>query len=282
MGVYTEVIGQISLGTATGKTQLSGNHTTTATSWILPADCKGIISVTPILNLVTPTATEASVASLKVESSDLGTPDYEVLATPLGGSVATTDLGLAEQPQPDGLYPMYWRSNGGEAVDFFGIPQTSNTAAPYMGVSVRWTDSVEEINKQAPFKAKIGGAAGGAGSGTSTGTTANTNVTGATLTLNGGVKRIKTVTGIVTSPSPTTVKPITGWFSWTANEMKYPLRYQCNPVPASLGTAQQMNFLTRYDVDCEVRTPSTLQGGFNVVAAPSTAGNFYQGIVYQG
>lgn len=285
MGIYTEVISARGLGTGTAKTQLSGDRTGNAASWIIPAGCRGIIDVTPYTSIVTPTANETAVTTLKVESDDLGIKDFEVFAVPLGTNVATTDTSTGDLARTS-TYPLYFPTNGGEKVDFFGIPQTANTAQPFMGAMVRWTDNPAALT-QAPYRARVGGAAGGAASGTSTGTTAaatgGTNVVGATITLSGSGQRvIKGIYGVLSATTQAAVKPISGWMSFTAPEMQFTLRAPFESAGASLGTAQQYVRLTRWDnLNCPIKTPSTIQMALQLEAAPSTAGNFYQGILYQ-
>lgn len=280
MGIYTYSIGAISLGTSTAKTQLDGAQQGSASSWTLPASCRGILDITAFLTAVTPTATETTVASLKVECGDIGLNDFEFLANPLNSNIATTDLGLTDLMRGARM-PAFWRTNGGENMNFYGIAQTANTAAPYMGATVTWTDDPSVVNQDRPYYAKIGGTAGAAGSGTSTGTSAAL-VTGKSITLSGAAKVIRGATGIVAATTMASVKPIAGYFKWTANEMKQNISYTAESLPGNLNAAQATTHLTRVDgLNIPVNSPSTLQGYLQLQLAPSTAGNFYQGIYYQ-
>lgn len=277
MGIYCDVISDVGLGTGTAKTQLSGDRSGNATDYVLPSAAKGILYTAPMFYQTTPTANQTAVATLKLESDDLGIKDYEVFAEPIGSNVATTDVGLAASYR-NSIYPVQFTCLGGEKVSFFGISQTANTAAPNMGAMIWWTD---DGTTDAQFRARVGGTPGAAGSGTSTGT-ATGSVTGATITLAGQVPRtIRSVTGVISATTLATVKPIAGWFSISAPETPFALRYQGEPVQGALGTAQAFAKLTRVDnLSAVINTPSTISTAMQVTAAPSTAGNFYQGILY--
>lgn len=280
MSVYTDVIQDVGLGTGTAKTELSGNLSGSAADYTLPAAARGVLFVQPTLYQTTPTANQTLVASLKVESDDLGLKDYEVLANPVGSNVATTNVGQGDL-QRGSIYPAFWPTKGGEKMQFYGIPQTANTAAPNMGATIWWTDDPRDMTDM-PYRARIGGAAGAAGSGTSTGT-ATGSVSGATITISsGGTRRVKIATGIVSATTLATAKPIAGYFVWGAPELAFTLRANFEPVQGPLGTAQAFAHLTRLDnLNVPLNTPSTIAQNIYLTAAPSTAGNFYQGLLYQ-
>jgi hypothetical protein len=280
MGIYCDIISDVSLGTSTAKTELSGDRTGNAANYTLSASCKGILSVQPYLYIVTPTANQTLIVSLKVESDDLGIKDFEVLAPPGMATVSTPSPSMSDLMRT-AEYPLYFSSLGGETVQFYGIPQVANTAAPYMGAMIKWTDDPTQLT-QPQFRARIGGTAGAAGSATSTGTSA-TAVTGATIAIgSSGVRNIRAVTGILANTTLAAVKPIAGWFSITAPELAYTLRYAAEPVQGPLAaTMPPTQHLTRVDqMNAACNTPTTLQTGLQLTAAPSTAGNFAQGILY--
>lgn len=281
MGIYSYAIQDVGLGTSTAKTQLSGDQSGNAKSWTLPAECRGLLAVIPTLYQTTPTANQTAVCSLKIESDDLGIKDYEVLAIPIGSNVATTNVGLAD-PQRMAKYPLFYRTEGGEAVNFFGIPQTANAVAPNMGATVWWTDDPNVVRRDKPYRAKIGGTAGGAGAGTSTGT-ATGAVTGATITVSGAQQRtIRGLYGVISATTLAASKPIAGFFQFIAGELKFTQSFNAEPVQGELGTAQAFAHLSRIDeIAVPLRAPSTIATQLNVTAAPSTAGNFYNGILYQ-
>jgi hypothetical protein len=279
MGVYIDTVGDVSLGTSTAKTQLSGDRSGNATSFTLNAKCRAILAVQPYFYVVTPTSTQTATASMKIESDDLALKDYEVFAPPVGDAVATNDTQTADLMRTC-TYPLMQASQGGEAVNFYGIPQIANTAAPFMGAQVWWSDDPRTLT-DLPFRAKIGGAAGGGASMTSTGTSA-TLVTGATITLAGQpLRTIRSVTGLLVASTAVSAKPQAGWFALTAGEIAYAIRYAAEPVQGMLGTGTQAGHLTRTDnLAIPVQPPTTIQGYLNVTAASTTAGNFAQGILY--
>lgn len=279
MSIFVETISDLSLGTSTAKTQLDGNRQGSASNWILPASCRAVLKVQPYFYVVTPTSTQTAVASLKVESDDLGVKDYEVLAPPVGDAVATNDTQTADLMRTS-IYPLFFPSKGGEQISFYGICQTANTAAPYMGAQVWWSDSSSDLTDQ-PFRAKIGGTAGSAGSGTSTGT-ATGFVSGAAITVSGsGQRTLRGASGILAATTAVSAKPQAGWFALIAAELAYTQHYVAEPVQAMLGTGTQAAHLSRVDnISCPLKTPSTISTGINITAASTTAGNFYQGILY--
>lgn len=280
MGTYCDIISDVSLGTSTAKTELSGDRSGNATDYTLPAPAKGIISITPYLYIVTPTANQSLIASLKMESDDLGIKDYEVLAPPGMATVATPSPSMSDLMRT-AEYPVYFPSLGGEKLQVYGIPQVTNTAAPFMGAMIKWTDDPSQL-VQPQFRARIGGTPGAAGSVTSTGTSA-TSVTGASITLAGQPARtIRAVTGIVANTTLAAVKPIAGWFSINAPELSYVLRYFAEPVQGPLAaTMPPTQHLTRVDnLSVPIQPPSTIQTALQLTAAPSTAGSFAQGVLY--
>lgn len=279
MGIYCDVISDVGLGTSTAKTELSGDRSGNSTDYVLPAAAKAILYVQPYIYQTTPTANQSLLATCKVESDDLGIKDFEVFASPLGTNVATTDNTNSDL-QRTAIYPVMFRTLGGEKVQVYGIPQIANAAAPNEGAMIWWSDNPNEITDR-PFRAKVGGTAGGAASTTSTGT-ATGSVTGATITLAGQPLRfIRSIFGVVTETTTAAVKPIAGWFSISAPEMAFVLRAPFEPVQGHLGTAQSNTHLTRVDgLNAAVQPPSTIVTAMQVTAAPSTAGNFANGILY--
>lgn len=279
MGIFCDVISDISLGTSTAKTLLDGGRIGSGSNYVLNANARGIIDVQPYVYIVTPTANQTLIASLKVESDDLAIKDFEVLAPPGMATVATPSPSASDLMRT-AKYPLYKRCNGGETLQVYGISQIANTAAPYMGAMITWTDDPSVIN-QPEFRAKIGGTAGGAGSVTSTGTSA-TAVTGSTISLTGADKTIRAVTGIIANTTLAAVKPIAGYFTVTSGEMAYAARAPFEPVQGPLAaTMPPTQHLTRVDgLSIPVKCPSTLLTQLNLTAAPSTAGSFCNGILY--
>ncbi|MDE1824740.1 MAG: hypothetical protein KGH74_05620, partial [Candidatus Micrarchaeota archaeon] len=259
MGIYCDVISDVSLGTGTAKTELSGDRSGNSTDYVLPAAARGVLYIQPMLYQTTPTANQTCVASLKMESDDLGIKDYEVLAVPLSTNVATTDLGVTDL-QRTSVYPVMFKCNGGEKIQVYGIPQTANTAAPNMGAMIWWTDDVSQVTDK-PFRARIGGTAGAAGSGTSTGT-ATGNVAGQTIQVGGSAgqtRTIRSITAIVASTTMAATKPIAGWASYTSPDMAFTLRAQLEPQQGALGTAQSIPHLTRVDnLSVPFNAPTTI------------------------
>lgn len=279
MGVYCDVISDVGLGTSTAKTELSGDRSGNSTDYVLPAAAKGLLYVQPYLYQTTPTANQSLLATLKVESDDLGIKDFEVFASPQGTNVATTDQAISD-PQRSAIYPVMFPCLGGEKIQVYGIPQIANTAAPNEGAMIWWTDDPAQLIDR-PFRAKVGGTAGGAGSTTSTGT-ATGSVTGASITLAGQPLRvIRSAFGVLTETTTAAVKPIAGWFAISAPELAFVIRAPFEPIQGHLGTAQSATHLTRVDnLNIPIQPPSTITTAMQVTAAPSTAGNFANGILY--
>ena len=277
MSVLVDAIGALSLGTGTAKTQLDGAKQGSASSYILPAACRAILGIQPVFFETTPTADQTPVATLKVESDDLGLQAYEVFAEPLVNAVATNDTVISPSSP---IYPAYWPTKGGEQVNFYGICQTANTVAPLMGANVYWSDSPGDL-KEKPYRALVGGAAGAAGSGTSTGTSTG-SVPGANISVSGSSnKLIREIDGILVNTTAAASKPLAGYMSLTAPELSYTVRAQFEPSSGLLGTGQTITHLTRVkSLKVLCRSPSTIATSLNLTTAPTTAGNFYNGILY--
>lgn len=288
--VLTDVVSSRSLGTGTAKTQLSGDRSGNANNYTLPAWARSILAVRPFISELTPTAGQAVLASLKVESDDLGIKDFEVYASPLGSVLGATATDLSD-PQNWTAYPLNFNCNGGENMQLFGIPQIANTVAPRMGATLWISDQPATGN---PVRAKIGGAAGGGASTTSTGTSA-ARVSGTTITISGGIsqpefgqtgalgRRIKAVYGVVTSGTIVASDVVIGWFEVAAAELAATIRFNMETIQGFLGaTGQVWNRISKAESqDVVVQTPTTLTTTLVMDVAPANAGNFGVGVLYQ-
>lgn len=104
MGIFCDVISDISLGTSTAKTLLDGGRIGSGSNYVLNANARGIIDVQPYVYIVTPTANQTLIASLKVESDDLAIKDFEVLA-PSGNGYCIHSFSFCVRSDEDGEVP---------------------------------------------------------------------------------------------------------------------------------------------------------------------------------
>lgn len=297
-GIYCDYIGSRALGTSSlTPITLSGDLSGNATDYVLPTAAEGLLWVQPTLAIVTPTVSEATMATLSVDSSSLGLPPFEVLAAPLYAKIATTDPGgVGDQDQGLATYPLMFDDGdskagmSGSKLTFKGTIQVANTAAPTMGAKLWWTDipglanQLRKVggNPDRPFNALVGGAYEGGGAATSTGT-ATGQVTGKTATVSGNVaRRMRGLFGVTTPVTPVAVKPFTGFYIYTSPEISYIQRVGMEPLAGPLGTSTQVSKLTAdFRVSFDFVTPSTILLNASFDAISSTAGNFAQGILYQ-
>jgi hypothetical protein len=297
-GIYCDYIGSRTLTTSTlVPTTLSGDLSGNAADYKIPTACQGLLWIQPTLTIVTPTVSEATMATLSVDSSSIGLTPFEVLAAPLYAKIATTNPGgIGDQDQGLATYPLMFASDDSKAglanapLTFKGTPQVTNTAGPTMGAKLWWTDSAALVhqlrtaggNPDRPFNALVGGSYEGGGAATSTGT-ATGAVTGKTATVSGGiVRRMRGLFGVTTPVTPVTVKPFTGFYIFTAPELPYVQRLGMEPLAGPLGTSTQVSKLTAdYRVSFDFATPTTVLLNASFDAISSTAGNFAQGILFQ-
>lgn len=294
-GVYTDVIADRQL-TGNTKIELAGVPTSTAANdYVLPAASKKLLYFQPYIYSTTPAANDAIVATLKIESDDLGIKDYEVYATPFNGgftlstSTITTISGYSPPDlQRTAIYPGMFAALGGEKVQPYGVLQSAPTSSIFMGANLWWSDDPGE-GEGIPYRAKVTGTAGTGGSLTATGT-ATGSVAGANISLAGQPARtIKTLTGVLVGTTPAAGKALVGWFSLTAAEIAYIQRYASEPIfapdAASGTTATELPYvgkLTRIDnLAVPIQPPSTIASAIFLTAAPTTSGLFGQGILYQ-
>src|SRR5712692_8536541 len=246
-GYWIRQIAAVSLGTSTAKTKLGGTQVQgTSADYILDTAARCIAAVRPKIVLTTPTANQAVLATLKVESTDLGMKDYEVFANPIDSG-----LGTAEEMLQDAApwYPLMQPCNGQEKVQFFGTPQVANSVAPLMACDVLlsnvWPQGYGDIGGgrtgwQAGYgavQAKVAGINYGGGP-TSTGTAANTPATDGGVTVSGPKKRLIGLFGVVVGTTPAASKPISGQVSVNASEFSLnPQQWNAEPSTGFLGTS---------------------------------------------
>jgi len=277
-GYWADEVATVSLGTATGKTLLGGSHIEgTSFNYQIPTDARALVAVRPKLYSTTPTANQAVVATLKVESADLHIGDFEVFANPLDSGLGTNEMQILEKSH---WYPINYPCNGSELVQFYGTAQIANTVAPLMGVDVLLSD---EPPSGPIVQAKVTGI-NYSGGPTSTGTAAATFVVDGGIIIAAPQKLIKAVYGVVVGTTPAASKPIGGQFNVSAGELNInPLRWQAEPITGFLGTSTTgaLAHLSLYEgLNIRLRSPSRVVGSFELDTAITTAGNFEVGYLY--
>jgi hypothetical protein len=280
------------LGTSTAKTKLGGTQVQgTSADYILPTAARCIVAARPKLVLTTPTANQAVLATLKIESTDLGMKDWEVFANPIDSGLGTNET-MFEDAAP--WYPLMQPCNGQEKVQFFGTAQVANTVAPLMSVDVLLSNvwpqgygdiGVGRVGWQAGYgaiQAKIAGINYGGGP-TSTGIT-TAGATDGGVTVAGPKKRLIGLFGVVVGTTPAASKPISGQFSVNASEFTLnPQRFNAEPITGFLGTTTAGTLVHIGKVvplNLGWNTPSTPKATFTLDQAITTAGNFEAGYMY--
>jgi hypothetical protein len=291
IGYWIDQIAAVALGTSTGKTKLGGTQVEgTSADYILPTAARCIVAVRPKLLETTPTAAQAVLATLKVESADLGMKDFEVFANPIGSGLGTNENQMQDAAP---WYPLMQPCNGGEKVQFYGTPQIANAVAPLMSVDVLLSDTwptgfsgVGGSNWSSgygPVQAKIAGINYGGGP-TATSTAAATPATDGGVTISTPRKRIIALFGLVVGTTPAASKPFSGQFTANASELAInPQRWNMEPQTGFLGTTTAADYdhiSAVIGMNMVLRAPSTPKGTFTLDQAVTTAGNFEVGYMY--
>jgi hypothetical protein len=288
-GYWVDQIASVSLGTSTGKTKLGGTQVQgTSADYLLPTAGRTIVAVRPKIVLTTPTLNQAVMATLKVESGDLGVKDFEVFANPIDSGLGANETQFQDAAP---WYPIMQPCNGGEKVQFFGTPQVANAVAPLMAVDVLLSDQFPVgFDRQmgwasgyGPLQAKIAGINSGGGP-TSTGTGAGTPAADGGVTIAGPRRRLLALQGVVVGTTPAASKPISGQFSCSASELGInPQRWNAEPITGFLGTTTagtlaHLSFVKHLNI--ALRAPSTPKTSFTLDQAITTLGNFEAGYIY--
>ena len=290
VGYWVDQIAGVSM-TTTAKIKLGGTQVFgTGADYLLPTAARCIVAVRGKTDLVTPTAHQSVLATLKVESSDLGMKDFEVFMQPIESALGTN---ISTYNDASVWTPIMQPCNGGEKVQFYGTAQVANTGVVHGYADVLLSDTWPEgFNGNAgaqwasgygPLQAKVAGINYGGGP-TNTGTTAATIATDGGVTISGPRKRILGLYAVAVDTTPTAVEPLTGQFTWNASEFAInPQRANLEAVPGFLGTttAGQLAHLTRCEpLNLALRAPSTPKATFQNDVVIGTAGNFEAGYLY--
>ena len=290
VGYWVDQIAGVSM-TTTAKIKLGGTQVFgTGADYLLPTAARCIVAVRPKLSIVTPTAHQSDLATLKVESADLGMKDFEIFMNPIEAALGTN---ISTYADPAPWVPIMQPCNGGEKMQFYGTAQVTNTGVTHGYADVLLSDTWPEgFNGNAgaqwasgygPLQAKVAGINYGGGP-TATGTTAATIATDGGVTIAGPRRRILGLYAVAVDTTPTAVNPIQGQFTWNASEFAInPQRANLEPVPGFLGTttAGQLAHVTRVEpLNLALRAPSTPKATFQNDVVLGAAGNFEAGYLY--
>lgn len=288
IGYWQDIIAAVSLGVSTAKTKLGGTQVVgTSADYIIPTAARCIVAVRPKVYGTTPTANQAVLATLKIESTDLGMKDYEIFANPLDSGLGTAEMQMLDAGR---WWPLLQPCNGGERMQFYGTAQIANTVAVYESVDLLLSDTYPEGfdgRNWAPYygavQSKIAGINYGGGP-TNTGTAAASIGTDGGLTISTPRKRLIDLVAVVVGTTPAASKPIGGSFFVSASELAInPQRWIAEPITGFLGTSttgQQVHISDTGPINLALRAPSTLKGNFALDLAITTAGNFEVGYMY--
>lgn len=287
VGYWIDQIAAVSLGTGTGKTKLGGSQVEgTSADYLLPTATRAIVAVRPKILLTTPTADQGVMATLKVESGDLGIKDFEVLANPLDSGLGTNEMQIQDAAP---WYPLMQPCNGGEKVSFYGTAQIANTVAPLMAVDVLLSSAWPEgysgawASHYGPVQAKVAGINYGGGP-TATGTAAGSVATDGGVTISGPERRLLGIVSVVEDTTPAASKPISGQINVSASELSVnPQRFNIEPITGFLGTTTTgaLAHLSKVaPLNLNLYAPSTPKSAFTLDQAITTAGEFETGYIY--
>jgi len=118
---------------------------------------------------------------------------------------------------------------------------------------------------------------------TSSGTTASSDVAGTAYQITGG-SRIVELMGVFGHTTVAAASAVTGYFKFTSSEyrLSMPVKMMLDPVSTGLGTLQTTNPRnTRSPVDIPIQSPATIQDYLYMGLAPTVAGNWVTGVIYE-
>lgn len=288
VGYWQDLIAAVSLGVGTTKTKLGGTQVVgTSADYTIPTAARCIVAVRPKVYGTTPTANQSVLATLKIESQDLGMKDFEIFANPLDSGLGTIETQFQDKGK---WWPLMQPCNGGEKMQFYGTAQIANTVAVYESVDLLLSDTWPEgftgngwNPMYGPVQAKIAGINSGGGP-TATGTAALSIGTDGGITISTPRKRLIDLVGVVVGTTPAASKPIGGQFFVNASELAVnPQRWVAEPITGFLGVSvvgNQVHLSDTGPINLALRAPSTLKGNFALDLAITTAGNFEVGYIY--
>lgn len=275
--------------TTTAKIKLGGTQIFgTGADYLLPTATRCIVAVRPKMWNTTPTSGQFVLATLKVESADLHMGDFEVFASPIDGSPATTANQFQDKAP---WWPLMQPCNGGEKMQFYGTAQVTNSAVVAMEADVLLSNTWPEgyspngwARGYGPVQAKVAGINYGGGP-TSTGTAAAAPQTDAGVTISAPKKRLLCMVGVVLAATPSASHPMAGQFTVNASELTVnPQRFNAEVITGDLGTVVCGN-LAHLSIAGPMNlgfttNPSTLHASFALDQAIGAAGQFEMGYLY--
>lgn len=260
-----EHTGFTGLGTGTTKTQLGGADV------VLPAWAKSVLAILPNVTIDVPTAAESVITNCVLESDDFPVSPFEVLNAPIGAVLGATTGTFAAKTEK---YAVGAPCKGGDRLRVYGTALVANTAAPTMGCGVVVSDMMPGHK---PQHAKLGTL-------TSSGTTATSDVAGTAYQFVGG-RRIKELIGVFGHTTVAAASAVNGYIKYSSSEFiqSTPLKLPLNPISAGLSTLVPtfIDGVSRAQVDVPISSPTRIQDYLYMGLAPTVAGNFVSGVVYE-
>ena len=239
---------------------------------VLPKWCRQIVSIKPILGLDVPTAAESCLTKYSIESDDIaGLAPFEVFGTPIGATLGATLSAFQAAPE---TYFVGAATQGGERLRCYCQALVANTGALVVAMEIRISDQPPQFPQR---HAKIGTL-------TSSGTTATSDVAGTAYQITGG-HAIKELQAVFAHTTVAAASAVVGYFKYSSSEfgLSMPVKMQINPIAASVGALDitYLNGVTRDKVDIPIANNTTLQDALYMGLAPTVAGNFATGVIYE-
>lgn len=239
---------------------------------VLPAWARQIVSIKPIMAIDVPTAAESVITKYSIESDDIaGLAPFEVLG-PVSGAFLGASGGSVYQDRNQTYY-VGAACSGGNRLRCYVQALVSNTGALTTAMEVRISDQPPVFPQR---HAKVGTL-------TSSGTAASSDVAGTAYQLTGG-SRIVELMGVFAHTTVAAASAVTGYYKFTSSEFRVsaPVKMHMDPVSTGLATLE-ITFPrnTRSQMDIPIQSPCTIQDYLFMGLAPTVAGNFVTGVIYE-
>lgn len=239
---------------------------------VLPAWARQIVSIKPIMAIDVPTAAESVITKYSIESDDIaGLSPFEVLG-PVSGAFLGASGGSVYQDKNQ-VYYVGAPCKGGDRLRAYVQALVSNTGALTTAMEIRISDQPPVFPQR---HAKVGTL-------TSTGTTASSDVAGTAYQITGG-SRIVELMAVLAHTTIAAASAVAAYFKFTSSEFRLsmPVKMMMHPISTGLGTLQTSNPRnTRESVDIPIQSPATIQDYLYMGLAPTVAGNFVTGVIYE-
>lgn len=256
-------------GTSIGSTANVKTPINTAKPVVMPSWARNLVSITPYIACDVLDGQLTLIAKIILESQDVALDPCIVLTNAISGYHTTS--GQPYQP-PNETFKVNCPLKGGEEINVYGTLLTSFTGPNYVGCDIVVSDQ-PPAERQRFYQV---------GTITASGTAAAT-VDGTAYNIHGSDRIVELLGNAHHEVSGATVV-VFGSFKFTSNDLvrSCPMQYGFEPISGDVGdiSGPHNTGIIRYEVDVPTHTSCTLQDSAIFDVAPSAAGRFITGVVF--